>query len=146
MGTTVQTMEDHIINAQISHSIEVMEIDLPTNLSRITKERGKAMENFFVLDRLKGQTSDKIIHTVNQEVIHLTILLSADLTIDLRLVLHPRNKCSHKTITRFHLMWFLSPQLTTPLLNYEILSVKLSRSPNSKNEKSRNSRLSLNIF
>ena len=31
VGTTVQTMEDHMINAQIIHSIEVMEIDLGTN-------------------------------------------------------------------------------------------------------------------
>ena len=33
MGIIAQTMEDHLINAQIGHLIETMEIDLESDLS-----------------------------------------------------------------------------------------------------------------
>ena len=108
MGTTIRIMEDHTINSQISHSIEAMEIGLEMNLSTIRMEIGETMEDFLVPHRSKGETSHKIIHTANQEVISLTILLSADLTIDLRLVLHLTNKSFHKTIIRHNLMSFVS--------------------------------------
>ena len=48
MGTTFRTMEDHLINAQISHSIEAMEIDLELNLSTIRKGTGETMKKIFV--------------------------------------------------------------------------------------------------
>ena len=35
MGTTIRTMEDHMINAQISHLIEAMEVDTQMDLSTI---------------------------------------------------------------------------------------------------------------
>ena len=54
LGTTVETMEDHMINAQISHSIELMEIDLGTNRSTNTMGMGEAMEQFlFSIDSKK---------------------------------------------------------------------------------------------
>ena len=99
MGTTIRTMEDHMINAQISHSTETMEVDLQLGLSKTRMGTGETMENFLVLRRLKGETSHKFMHTANQEVINLTVLPSADLTIDLRLVLRLTNNNSHKTKT-----------------------------------------------
>ena len=85
-----------MIHARINHSIEAMEIDLEMDLSAIRMETGKTMEIFVVLHLLKGETCHKIIHTANQEVINLTTLLSADVIIDLRMVLHLRNKNSTK--------------------------------------------------
>ena len=93
-----------MINAQTCHSIKTMELDLEMDLSTIRSETGKTIE-IFLLHRLKGETFHKIIHTANQEVINLTLLPPADLTIDLRLVLRPTNTNFHKTITRRHLMW-----------------------------------------
>ena len=65
MGTTIRTMEDHMVNAQISHSIDAMEIDIEMKLSTIRMETGEAVENFPVFHPSK----------------RWTILLSADLTI-----------------------------------------------------------------
>ena len=110
LGTTIRMMEDHMNDAQISHSIEAMETDLEMNLSTIGMEIGGTMENFVVLHRFQGETSHKIIPIVNQEVINLTTLRSTDLTIDLRLVLRPVNRIFRRTIIRDHLMLFVSPQ------------------------------------
>ena len=90
----------------------MMEIDRQMDLSTVRKEIGEPMETFLILHRLKGETSYKTFHTANQEAINLTILLSADMRIDLRLVLQPMNKNFHKTITRCHLTCFASPQPT----------------------------------
>ena len=100
IGTTIRIMEDHMTKAQISHSIEAMETDLEMNLSTIRMETGETMELFLVLRRLKEETSHKITPIAHQEVINLTTLRSADLTIDLQLVLRPMNKSVRKTITR----------------------------------------------
>ena len=118
MGITIRTMENHVINAQISHSLEVMENELELNRSIIEIETGETMETFIVLDRLKGETFHKIVHTANQEVISLIFLLSVDPTIDLRLVLRFTNKNSNKIIAARHLRRFGSPQPAMPLLNY----------------------------
>ena len=83
MGIIAQTMEDRLINAQISHLIEAMETDLAMNLSTISVETGGTMETFLVLHRLKGETSHKLNPIADQEVINLITLLSADLTINL---------------------------------------------------------------
>ena len=88
-----------MINAKIGHSTETMEMDLATNRSTIRMGTGETMETFLVPHRLKRQTIRKAVHTANQEVINPTILLSADLTIDLRLVVRPTNKNFHKTMT-----------------------------------------------
>ena len=146
MGTTTRTTEDHMINAQIIRSIETMEIDLEMNLSTTRMGTGETMKIFLVLHRLKEETSHKITLIANQEMINLTSLRSADLTIDLRLVLCPTNKSFLRTIIRHHLMWFASPQPMIPLTNVGSLPVKLLRYANSNTNKSRNSRLSLNIF
>ena len=53
MGTTIQITEDHIINAQTSHWIKTMKIDLQMDLSTIRMETGEAMEVFLVLHRLE---------------------------------------------------------------------------------------------
>ena len=47
-------------------------------------EAGETMGTPPVLHRRKGKTIRKVVHTASQEVISLTILLSADLTTDLR--------------------------------------------------------------
>ena len=92
METTVRTMEFLVINARISHLVEMTEINLETTPSTIRTEVGETMQVFPVLHPLKRETSNKIIHIANQELINLTVLLSADLTIDLRLLLRPTNK------------------------------------------------------
>ena len=122
MGTTVRTTEDHMINAQISRSIETIEIDLERDLSTTRMGTGETMEIFPVLHRLKGETSHKIFPIANQEVIKPTTLLSADLTNDLRLVLRPMNKSFRKTIIRHHLKRFTSTQSTIPLTNCRIFA------------------------
>ena len=86
-----------------------MEIDLETDLSTTRMGTSETMEIFLVLRRLKKETSHKITPIANQELINLITLRSADLTIELRLVLRPINKNSRKTKTRQHLMWFVSP-------------------------------------
>ena len=122
MGTTVRTTEDHMINAPISNSIEVMRIDLGMVLSTTRMGTGEAMEIFLVLRRLKGETIRRIVQTANQEMIGPTTLPSADLIIDLRLVLRPTNKNFRRTITRQQLMWFVSPQPTILLMKYQIFA------------------------
>ena len=109
-----------MINAQISHSIETMEIGPEMNLSTIRMVTDVTMEDFLVLHRLEGENFQQKFHTASQEVINLTIVLSADLTIDLRLVLRLTNKSFHQTVFRHHLLWFASPQSTIPLMNYQI--------------------------
>ena len=91
-GITIRTMEDHMINAQISHSKETTEIDLEMNVSTTRMGTGKTMGTSLVLHRLKGETIHRIVFSASQEVISLTIRLSADLTVDLRLGLHTTNK------------------------------------------------------
>ena len=114
MKTITRTKEDHMINAQISHSIDMIEIDLEMVLLTTRMGTGETMEIFLVLHRLKEETSHKITPLANQEVINLTTLRSADLTIGRRLVLRPMNKHFRKTIIRHHLMWFASPQPMIP--------------------------------
>ena len=122
MGITIRIMEDRMINAKISHLTETMEIDLETDLSTTRMGTGQTKEIFLVLRRLKGETSHKIILIANQQPINLTTLLFAYLTINLRLVLRTMNQNSRKTITRQHLMWFVSPQPTILLLKYQIFA------------------------
>ena len=107
-------MEDHLINAQINHSIESMEIDPEIDLSTIRMETGGRMETFLVLHQIQEETSHKIVSIANQEVVNSTTLRSTDLTIDLQLVLRPMNKIFRRTIIRRHLMWFASPQPVIP--------------------------------
>ena len=104
MRITAQTMEDHLINAQINHSIETMEIDPEKYPSTIRKETGGPMETFLAPHQIQEETSHKIIPTANQEVINLTTLRSADLTLNLRLALRPMNRTFRRTIIRHHLM------------------------------------------
>ena len=107
------------MNAQISHSTELMEIDLEIDFSTIRMETGETLETFFLLHWLKGDTFHKIIHSASQELISLTILFSANLIIDLRVVLHLTSKHSRKTITRRLLMRFALQQPTISLMVYE---------------------------
>ena len=53
MGTAFQLTEDHMTNAQLSHSVEAMGTDLEINFLTI------GMQTFLVLHRLQGQTSYK---------------------------------------------------------------------------------------
>ena len=98
------------------------EIDLGMVLSTIRMGTGETMEVFLVLRRFKREISRIITHTANQEVISPSTLLSADLTKDLRLVSRPTNKNFRKTITREHLMWFVSPQPTILLTKYQMFA------------------------
>ena len=120
LGRTIRIMEDRIIDAKISHLRETMEINLGTDHSTNRMGTGKTMEFFLVLRRPKEETSHKITSIANQELTNLITLRSADLTIELRLVLPPLNKNSRKTKTRQHLLWFVSPQLTILLTKYQI--------------------------
>ena len=117
-----QTMEDPLINAQVSHLIEAMEIDPEMDLSTTRVGTGGKMESSLVLHRIKGETSHKVTHIAKQEMTNLTTLLSADLTIDQRLVSLSINKKFRRTTIKRHLMWSASPQLTMPLMNYQIFA------------------------
>ena len=104
MGIIAQTIEDHSINAQISHLIETMETDVEMDLLTTRMGSGETMEIFLVLHRPKGETSQKKAYTTSLELINPIILLSTDLTINPRLALHLMNKNFQKTITRRPLM------------------------------------------
>ena len=118
-GITIRRMEDHMTNAGISHSKEAMEIEFEMNLSTTRERTGETMENVPVLRRLKGETSHEIFRTASQEVISLTILLCANLTINLRPVSRLGKKNLLSTVTRRHLRWFASSQPMLPLMNYQ---------------------------
>ena len=81
--TTVRKIDDHLINAQISHLIETMETDPDMNLSTTRMGTGGTMGTFLVLHQIQEETSHKTIPIANQEMNNLTISHSADLTIDL---------------------------------------------------------------
>ena len=46
MGITIQTMEDHLINGQISQLMETMETDLEMDISATRMETGETMATF----------------------------------------------------------------------------------------------------
>ena len=108
-----------MIHAQIIRSIETIEIDQEMDLPTNRMETGEKMETFFVLHGIKGESFHKIVHTASQVLISPKILLSADLTIDLRLFLRLTNKNSQKTISKHNLIWSVSPQPTIPLTDYQ---------------------------
>ena len=122
MKTNTRTKEDHTINAQVSHSIDLTEINFEMNLLTTRMGTGETMEIFLVPHPFKEETSQEITPIANQEVINLTTLRSTDLTIDQRLALRPMNKTFRRTIFRHHLMWFASPQPVIPLTNYWIFA------------------------
>ena len=84
MGIIAQTMGDPLSNAQTSHSIEMMVIDLEMDLPTTRLRTGETMGILLVL-QLKEETSHKTTPIANQEVINLTTLRSADMTTDQRL-------------------------------------------------------------
>ena len=105
--TTVRTIDDHLVNAQISHLIETMETDPDMNLSTTRMGTGGTMGTFLVLHQIQEETSHKTIPIANQEMNNLTISHSAELTIVLQQTLHPMNRNFRKTIIRHLLMWFV---------------------------------------
>ena len=105
--TTVRTIDDHLINAQISHSIETMETDPDMNLSTTRMGTGGTMGTFLVLHQIPEETSRKTNPIANQEINNLTISHSADLTLDQQQTLHPMNRNFRKTIIRHLLIWFV---------------------------------------
>ena len=122
LRTINRATEDHMIYAQICHSIEMTGIDPEMDLSTTRTETGETMETFLVPRQLKEVTSHKITPIVNQEVINLATLHFADLTIDQRLVSRLMNKNFRRAIVRHHLMWFASPQPMIPLTNYRMFA------------------------
>ena len=53
MGIPIRTMENHMINDKISHSVEAMKIDPKKDLSTIRMGTGETMGTSFALNRLK---------------------------------------------------------------------------------------------
>ena len=102
--TTVRTIDDHLINVQISHLIETLETDPDMNLSTTRMGTGGTMGTFLVLHQIQEETSHKTIPITHQEMNNLTTSHSADLTIDLQQTLHPMNRNFRRTIIRHHLM------------------------------------------
>ena len=68
MGITIRTMEDRMINAEISRSTKTIEIDLETDHSTTRMGTGETMETFLVLRRLKEETSHETTSIANQEL------------------------------------------------------------------------------
>ena len=112
--TTVRTIDDHLINVQISQLIETMETDPDMNLSTTRMGTGGTMGTFLVLHQIQEETPHKTIPIAHQEMNNLTTSHSADLTIDLQQTLHSMNRNFRRTIIRLHLMWFVSPQPMIP--------------------------------
>ena len=119
MGTAIRIMEGPMINAQIYYSIETIQ---NKSLNGFLINPNGSWRNtgfFFALHQLKGEVSHRKIHIAIQEKINLTILLSADLTIDRRVVPHLTNKNFQKTKTRIHSMWSASLQPKIALMNHQ---------------------------
>ena len=112
--TTIRTIDDHLINDQISHLIETMETDPDMNFPTTRMGTGGTMGTFLVLHQIQEETSHKTIPIANQETNNLTISHSADLTLDLQQTLHPMNRNFRKTIIRHLLMWFVLLQPRIP--------------------------------
>ena len=112
--TTVRTIDDHLINVQISHLIETMETDPDMDLSTTRMGTGGTMGTFLVLRQIQEETSHKTIPIAHQKLNNLTTSHSADLTIDLQQTLHPMNRNFRRTIIRHHLMWFVLLQPMIP--------------------------------
>ena len=112
--TTVRTIDDHLINVQISHLIETTKTDTDMNLSTTRMGTGGTMGTFLVLHQIQEETSHKTIPIAHQEMNNLTTSHSADLTIDLQQTLHPMNRNFRRTIIRHHLMWFVLLQPMIP--------------------------------
>ena len=107
--TTVRMIDDHLINVQISHLIETMEIDPDMNLSTTRMGTGGTMGTFLVLHQIQEETSHKTIPIAHKEMNSLTTLRS-----DLQQTLRPMNRNFRRAIIRLHLMWFASPQPMMP--------------------------------
>ena len=122
MGTTVRTIDDHLINVHISHLKGTMETDPDMNLSTTRVGTGGTMETFLVLHQIQEETSHRTIPIAHQELNNLTTLRPADLAIDLQQTLHPMNRTFRRTIIRQYLMWFVSPQPMIPQTNYRIFA------------------------
>ena len=90
-----------------------MEIDVEMDILKTRMRTGETIEISLVPHRPKGETSHKKTPIANPKVISPTTLLSADLTIDLRLALRPMNRNFRTKIIGYHLMWFVSPQPMT---------------------------------
>ena len=103
MGVTIRLLEDHMINAQISHSIEAMVIDLEMDLPTIRMEPGKTMGTSLVLHWLKVDFSQNSSNRQPKRVLRRSDNRSTT-------ALHPTNQKFHKTTFRRHLMWFALPQ------------------------------------
>ena len=86
-----------MINTQTNHSIKTMDTGIEVDFSTIRTEAGKILENFIVLHRFKVEIFLRTIQSANHEMVKLTILPCADLTIDRRVVSHLTNKNVHKT-------------------------------------------------
>ena len=112
--TTIRTIDDHLINDQISHLIETMETDPDMNLSTTRMATGGIMGTFLVLHQIQEEISHKTIPIVHQEMNNLTTLRSAGLTIGLQQTLYPMNRNFRRTIIRHHLMWFVLLQPMIP--------------------------------
>ena len=123
MKIITRTTEDRLNNAQFNHLIDIMEIYLEIDLLTSRVGTGETIETFFLPHRLKEDTSHKITPIANQEMINLTTLRSADLTIDQRLALRPMNKNFRRAKVRHHLIRFVSPQPMIPLTNYRIFAL-----------------------
>ena len=80
LGTTVRTIDDHLINVQISHLLETVETDPDMNLSTTRMGTGGAMGTFLVLHQIQEETSHKTTPIAHQEMNNLTTLRSAPQT------------------------------------------------------------------
>ena len=114
IGTTVRTIDDHLINVQISHLKETMEADPDMNLSTTRMGTGGTMGTSIVLHQIQEETSHKTIPIAHQEMNNLTTSHSADLTINLQQTLHPMNRNFRRIIVRHHRKWFVLLQPMIP--------------------------------
>ena len=96
-----------------------MEMGVEMDLSTITMGIDETREIFLLLFRLEEESSQGAIQMDSQDMINLTIFISADPTVDR----HLTEKKTLKTITRPHLIVFTSQQSTTISRNDQIFSL-----------------------
>ena len=91
-GLAAEWYDNNLTNAQINHLIETMDLGSQMGLSTISTEIVETLKISHVLRVFKLEISRRVFKSAQQEVINLTILPSADLLNDRRVVSHLSKK------------------------------------------------------
>ena len=108
-----------MINPQINHSIETMEIDLKMDIQITRMQTGETLEIFLVLHRLKGEISQNYSYRQpGSDQPNNSAFGRSDNRSTTGFKSYEQ-RLPQKLITRRHPMWSALLQLTITFLNYQ---------------------------